>query len=64
MSNLVECFLEVYKDMVEVLLVLDIFLTVTSFKDLGSVITYEGYKPEIQGSTGNSSIDKAETSLE
>ena len=39
--------------------------TVTSFKYLGSVITDEGSKPEIlQDSTGNSSIDKAETSLD
>ena len=41
--------------------------TVTSFKYLGSVITNEGFKPEIytlQDCTGNSSIDKAETSLD
>ena len=39
--------------------------TVTSFKYLGSVISDEGSKPEIlQDSTGNSSIDKAETSLD
>ena len=37
---------------------------VTSFKYLGSVINDEGSKPEIlQDSTGNSNIDKAETSL-
>ena len=36
--------------------------TVTSFKYLGSVITDEGSKPEILSS--NSSIDKAETSLD
>ena len=35
---------------------------VTSFKYLGSVITDEGSKPEILSS--NSSIDKAETSLD
>ena len=40
--------------------------TVTSFKYLGSTINDEGSKPEdtIQDSTGNSSIDKAETSLD
>ena len=39
--------------------------TVTSFKYLRSVIADEGSKPEIlQDSTGNSSIDKAETSLD
>ena len=39
--------------------------TVTSFKYLGSVITDEGSKPDtLQDSTDNSSIDKAETSLE
>ena len=40
--------------------------TVTSFKYPASVITDEGSKPEIllQDSTGNSSIDKVETSLE
>ena len=39
--------------------------TVTSFRYLGSVVTYEGSKPEIlQDSTGNSSTDKAETSLD
>ena len=38
--------------------------TVTSFKYLGSVISDEGFKPEIQHSTDNSSIDKAETSLD
>ena len=39
--------------------------TVTSFRYLGSVITDEGYKPEtLQDSKDNSSIDKAETSLE
>ena len=40
--------------------------TVTSFKYLGSVITYEGSKPEIVSgdSTDNSSIDKVETSLQ
>ena len=38
---------------------------VTSFKYLGSVINDEGSKPEIlQDSTGNSNIDKAETSLD
>ena len=39
---------------------------VTSFKYLGSFITDEGSKPEIltlQGSTGNSSTDEAETRL-
>ena len=38
----------------------------TSFKCLGSVITDEGSKREIlsQDSTDNSSIDKAETSLD
>ena len=40
--------------------------TVTSVKYLGSVITDEGSKPEIlsKDSTDNSSIDKAETSLD
>ena len=40
--------------------------TVTSFKYLGSVVTDEGSKPEILSriSTDNSSIDKAETSLD
>ena len=40
--------------------------TVTSLKYLGSVITNEGSKPEntLQDSTDNSSIDKAETSLD
>ena len=40
--------------------------TVTSFKYLGSTINDEGSKPEdtIYDSTGNSSIDKAETSLD
>ena len=37
--------------------------TVTSFKYVGSVITDEGSKP-LQDSTDNSSIDKAETSLD
>ena len=37
--------------------------TVTSFKYLGSIITDEGSKPKIL-STGNSNIDKAETSLD
>ena len=40
--------------------------TVTSVKYLGSVITDEGSKPEIlsKDSTDNSSIDKAETTLD
>ena len=40
--------------------------TVTSFKYLGSVISDEGYKPEIlsMDSIDNSSIDKVETSFE
>ena len=40
--------------------------TVTRFKCLGSVITDEGSKPEIlsKDSTDNSSIDKAETTLD
>ena len=40
--------------------------TVTSFKYLSSVVTNEGSKPEIslQDSTDNSSIDKAETTLD
>ena len=39
--------------------------TVTSFKYLGSVITDEGSKPEIFSRIAdNSSIDKAETSLD
>ena len=37
--------------------------TVTSFKYRGSVITDVGSKP-LQDSTGNSSIDKTETSLD
>ena len=45
---------------------MDRFKTVTSFKYLGSVITDEGSKPETlsRDSTDNSSIDKAETSLD
>ena len=42
--------------------------TVTSFKYLGSVITDDGSKTilqdTLQDSTGNNSIDKAETSLD
>ena len=40
--------------------------TVTSFKYLGSVINDEGFKPEILSriAQANSSIDKAETSLD
>ena len=40
--------------------------TVASFKYLGSVITYEGSKPEILSRIAqtNSSTDKAETSLD
>ena len=40
--------------------------TVISFKYLGSLITDEGSKPEIlsKDSTDNSSIDKAETTLD
>ena len=38
--------------------------TVTSFKYLGSLINDEGSKDTLQDSKDNSSIDKAETSLE
>ena len=40
--------------------------TFTNFKYLGSVITHKGSKPEILSRTAqaNSSIDKAETSLD
>ena len=42
--------------------------TVISFKYLGSTVTDEGFKPEILSRivvcTDNSSIDKAETSLD
>ena len=44
MPDPVEGLLEVYEDMMEVLLMLE---TVTSFKYLGSVITDEGSKAEI-----------------
>ena len=48
MPNPVEGLLEVYEDMVEVLLVLELFLTEYS---------------QVEPSTDNSSIDKVETSL-
>ena len=38
--------------------------TVTSFKYLGSLINDEGSKDTLQDSKDNSSIDKAETSLD
>ena len=49
MPNPVEGLLEVYEDMVEVLLVLEIFLQA---------------RDTLHDSTGNSSIDKVATSLE
>ena len=45
MANLVEGLLEVYKDMVEVLLVLEIFLTEDSRLKVFSVVLLPALKP-------------------
>ena len=40
------------------------FESVTSFKYLGSVVSDKGFRDTLKDSTEDSSIDKAETSLE